>query len=248
MNICEFIQEKVAIGEFDDNVSAHLRICHECKAFADDLERFLSCDLPDAGEPPKHIDDAIRAAAADAAAANRFLSCALPDAGEPPKHVDDAIRAAGHRAAAVFAHGKRAAWGLRILIPAAAALAVCFLFIFAVMTGRQEVPATTAAATDATTETVVASGEGSASEKVEVAQAEDPAAAAVAAVEEPATAMETALADAPVEVSDWTGIAMEVELTQVSMELSNSMTTISLSDKDLLLAQLEADFAAYAEN
>ena len=68
MNICEFIQEKVAIGEFDDNVSAHLRICPECKAFADDLDRLLTCTLPDAGEPPKRIDDAIRAAAAETAA------------------------------------------------------------------------------------------------------------------------------------------------------------------------------------
>ena len=74
MNICEFIQEKVAIGEFDDNVSAHLRICPECKAFADDLDRLLTCALPDAGEPPKRIDDAIRAAAAETAAANRTQS------------------------------------------------------------------------------------------------------------------------------------------------------------------------------
>ena len=196
MNICEFIQEKVAIGEFDDNVSAHLRICHECKAFADDLERFLSCDLPDAGEPPKHIDDAIRAAAADAAAANRFLSCALPDAGEPPKHIDDAVRAAGHRAAAAFARSKRAAWSLRILIPAAAALAVCFLFYFN-PAGKQQPLAVPTQATAA---------------------------------------------------ADWTGAVMDGELTQVTMELSNSMSDLSLSDTDLLIAQLEADFAAYAEN
>jgi hypothetical protein len=32
------------------------------------------------------------------------------------------------------------------------------------------------------------------------------------------------------------------------MELSSSLTNLSLSDTDLLLAQLEADFAAYAEN
>ena len=232
MNICEFIQEKVAIGEFDDNVSAHLRICHECKAFADDLERFLSCDLPDAGEPPKHVDDAIRAAAADAAAANRFLSCELPDVGEPPKHVDDAIRAAGHRAAAVFARSKRAAWSLRVLIPAAAALAVCFLFIFA-MTGRQEAPVTTAVVPEAPAPAVVA---------------EEVPATTVATVEETASVLENVLAEVPVEVGDWTGAVMDGELTQVTMELSNSMTTLSLSDTDLLLAQLEADFAAYAEN
>ena len=95
MNICEFIQEKVAIGEIDDNVSAHLRICPECKAFADDLDRLLTCALPDAGEPPKRIDDAIRAAAAEIAAANRLLSMELPDVGEPSKQIDDAIRSGG---------------------------------------------------------------------------------------------------------------------------------------------------------
>jgi len=196
MNICEFIQEKVAIGEFDDNVSAHLRICHECKAFADDLDRFLSCDLPDAGEPPKHIDDAIRAAAREAAAANRFLSCDLPDAGEPPKHIDDAIRAAAGRAAASYLRKNRMTKAFRILIPVAAALAVCFLFYFN-PAGKPEPLAVPTQATAA---------------------------------------------------ADWTGAVMDGELTQVSMELSNSMTNLSLSDTDLLIAQLEADFAAYAEN
>ena len=197
MNICEFIQEKVAIGEFDDNVSAHLRICHECKAFADDLDRFLSCDLPDAGEPPKHVDDAIRAAAMEAAEANRFLSCALPDVGEPPKHVDDAIRAAASRVAAAHARKNRMAKTFRILIPVAAALAVCFLFYFEPTSKPEPQPLTVP------TQTAVA---------------------------------------------DWTGAVMDGELTQVSMELANSMTTLSLSDTDLLIAQLEADFAAYAEN
>ena len=195
MNICEFIQEKIAIGEFDDNVSAHLRICHECKAFADDLERFLSCDLP--------------------------------DAGEPPKHVDDAIRTAGHRAAAVFARGKRAAWSFRILIPAAAMLAVCFLSVFVLMTGRREAPVTTASVPDTATQAVTE---------------------AVATVEKTEPVLENVLAEVPVEVGDWTGAAMDGELTQVTMVLSNSMDTLSLSDTDLLLAQLEADFAAYAEN
>ena len=46
MNICEFIQEKVAIGEINDDVSAHLRICHECKAFADDFEHYRWGELP----------------------------------------------------------------------------------------------------------------------------------------------------------------------------------------------------------
>jgi len=196
MNICEFIQEKVAIGEFDDNVSAHLRICHECRAFADDLDRFLSCDLPDVGEPPKHVDDAIRAVAAETAAANRFLSCALPDVGEPPKHVDDAIRATAARAAAGFVRRKRAANAFRILIPVAAALAVCFLFYFN-PAGKQQPLAVPTQATAA---------------------------------------------------ADWTGAVMDGELTQVTMELSNSMSDLSLSDTDLLIAQLEADFAAYAEN
>ena len=41
---------------------------------------------------------------------------------------------------------------------------------------------------------------------------------------------------------------MDGELTKVSMELTNSMTDLSLSDTELLIAQLEADFAAYAEN
>ena len=227
MNICEFIQEKVAIGEFDDNVSAHLRICPECKAFADDLDRLLTCDLPDAGEPPKriddairaaaadialenrllsielpdmeppkHIDDAIRAAAAETAAANRLLSMELPDAGEPPKHIDDFIRAAAALAAAANARRKRVAKAFRILIPVAAALAVCFLFFFDPMGGKQELAV--------------------------------PTQATVAA--------------------DWTGAVMDGELTQVTMELTNSMTNLSLSDTDLLIAQLEADFAAYAEN
>ena len=164
MNICEFIQEKVAIGEFDDNVSAHLRICPECKAFADDLDRFLSCDLPDAGEPPKHIDDAIRAAAG--------------------------------RAAASYLRKNRMTKAFRILIPVAAALAVCFLFYFN-PAGKPEPLAVPTQATAA---------------------------------------------------ADWTGAVMDGELTQVSMELSNSMTNLSLSDTDLLIAQLEADFAAYAEN
>lgn len=196
MNICEFIQEKVAIGEFDDNVLAHLRICPECKAFADDLDRLLTCALPDAGEPPKHIDDAIRAAAAETAAANRLLSMELPDAGEPPKHVDDFIRAAAALAAAANVRRKRMAKAFRILIPVAAALAVCFLFFFDPMTKSQQLAV--------------------------------PTQATVAA--------------------DWTGAVMDGELTQVTMELTNSMTNLSLSDTDLLIAQLEADFAAYAEN
>ena len=196
MNICEFIQEKVAIGEIDDNVSAHLRICHECKAFADDLDRLLTCTLPDAGEPPKRIDDAIRAAAAETAEANRLLSMELPDAGEPPKHIDDAIRAAAEQKAASNLRGKRMAKAFRILIPVAAALAVCFLFYFDPMGGKQELAV--------------------------------PTQATVAA--------------------DWTGAVMDGELTQVTMELSNSMSNLSLSDTDLLIAQLEADFAAYAEN
>ena len=194
MNICEFIQEKVAIGEFNDDVSAHLRICHECKAFADDLDRFLSCDLPEV-EPPKHVDDAIRAAAAEVAAANRFLSCALPEV-EPPKHVDDAIRAAAARTAASFARKSRMAKAFRIMIPVAAALAVCFLFYFDPMGKPQPL-----------------------------------------AVPTQATA-----------TADWTGAVMDGELTKVSMELTNSMTDLSLSDTELLIAQLEADFAAYAEN
>ena len=41
---------------------------------------------------------------------------------------------------------------------------------------------------------------------------------------------------------------MDGELTKVSMELTSSMSDLSLSDTDLLIAQLEADFAAYAEN
>ena len=193
MNICEFIQEKVAIGEINDDVSAHLRICHECKAFADDLDRFLSCDLPEV-EPPKHVDDAIRAAAAEVAAANRFLS-ALPDI-EPPKHVDDAVRATAALAASAFARKSRMTKAFRILIPVAAALAVCFLFYFEPMSKPQPL-----------------------------------------AVPTQATA-----------TADWTGAVMDGELTKVSMELSNSMTDLSLSDTDLLIAQLEADFAAYAEN
>ena len=228
MNICEFIQEKVAIGEIDDNVSAHLRICPECKAFADDLDRLLTCTLPDAGEPPKriddairaaaaetaaanrllsielpdvgeppkHIDDAIRAAAAETAAANRLLSMELPDVGEPPKHIDDAIRAAAEQKAAANLRGKRFAKAFRILIPVAAALAVCFLFYFDPIGGKQELAV--------------------------------PTQATVAA--------------------DWTGAVMDGELTQVTTELSNSMSNLSLSDTDLLIAQLEADFAAYAEN
>ena len=228
MNICEFIQEKVAIGEFDDNVSAHLRICPECKAFADDLDRLLTCALPDAGEPPKRIDDAIRAAAAETAAVNRLLAIELPDVGEPPKHIDDAIRAAAaetaaanrllsmelldvgepskqiddairaaaEQKAAANLRGKRFAKAFRILIPVAAALAVCFLFYFDPMGGKQE----RAVPTQATV------------------------------------------------AADWTGAVMDGELTQVTMELTNSMTNLSLSDTDLLIAQLEADFAAYAEN
>ena len=193
MNICEFIQEKVAIGEINDDVSAHLRICHECKAFADDLERFLSCDLPEI-EPPKHVDDAIRAAAAETAAANRFLR-ALPEI-EPPKRIDDAIRAAAALTASSYLRRNRVAKTFRILIPVAAALAVCFLFYFNPMSKPQQL-----------------------------------------AVPTQATA-----------VGDWTGAVMDGELTKVSMELTNSMSNLSLSDTDLLIAQLEADFAAYAEN
>ena len=48
--------------------------------------------------------------------------------------------------------------------------------------------------------------------------------------------------------ADWTGAVMDGELTHVSMQLENSMSDLSLSDTDLLIAQLEADFAAYAEN
>ena len=194
MNICEFIQEKVAIGERNDDVLAHLRICHECKAFADDLDRFLSCDLPEM-EPPKHVDDAIRAAAAETAAANRFL-CTLPDV-EPPKHVDDAIRAAAALTASTFARRNRMTKAFRILIPVAAAFAVCFLFFFNSMGNN---PQQLAVPTQATA------------------------------------------------TGDWTGAVMDGELTKVSMELTNSMSNLALSDTDLLIAQLEADFAAYAEN
>ena len=193
MNICEFIQEKVAIGEFNDDVSAHLRICHECKAFADDLERFLSCDLPEA-EPPKHVDDAVRAVAQDVAAANR-LHGVLPDL-EPPKHVDDAIRTAAAFTASANARRKHIGKAFRILIPVAAALAVCFLFCFNPMSKPQQLAVPTQ---------VTATG-------------------------------------------DWTGAVMDGELTKVSMELTNSISDLSLSDTDLLIAQLEADFAAYAEN
>lgn len=193
MNICEFIQEKVAIGEINDDVLAHLRICHECKAFADDLDRFLSCDLPEV-EPPKHVDDAVRAAAAETAAANRFLR-ALPEI-EPPKHIDDAIRAAAARTASSYLRKTRMARAFRIMIPVAAALAVCFLFYFEPMSKPQPLAVPT--------QTTVA--------------------------------------------ADWTGAVMDGELTKVSMELSNSMSDLSLSDTDLLIAQLEADFAAYAEN
>ena len=223
MNICEFFQEKVAIGEINDDVLAHLRICHECKAFADDLERFLSCDLPEV-EPPKHVDDAIRTAAAEAADVNRFLSAlpeieppkhvddairafaqdiatanrlhrALPEI-EPPKHIDDAIRTAAAFTASANAHKSRMAKAFRILIPVAAALAVCFLFYFEPMSKPQPLAV--------------------------------PTQATVAA--------------------DWTGAVMDGELTKVSMELTSSMTDLSLSDTELLIAQLEADFAAYAEN
>ena len=193
MNICEFIQEKVAIGEINDDVLAHLRICHECKAFADDLERFLSCDLPEV-EPPKHVDDAVRAAAAEVADVNRFLS-ALPDM-EPPKHIDDAIRAAAALTASSYVRRNRISKTFRILIPVAAALAVCFLFYFNPASKPQQL-----------------------------------------AVPTQATA-----------AGDWTGAVMDGELTKVSMELTNSMSNLSLSDTDLLIAQLEADFAAYAQN
>ena len=194
MNICEFIQEKVAIGEINDDVLAHLRICHECKAFADDLERFLSCDLPEV-EPPKHVDDAVRAVAQDVAAANR-LHRALPEI-EPPKHVDDAVRAAAAFTASAYARKNRMKKAFRVLIPVAAALAVCFLFFF------------------------------------------DPMATAPQQLAVPTQATAAA---------DWTGAVMDGELTKVSMELTNSMSDLSLSDTDLLIAQLEADFAAYAEN
>ena len=223
MNICEFIQEKVAIGEINDDVLAHLRICHECKAFADDLERFLTCELPEV-EPPKHVDDAIRAVAAETADVNRFLS-ALPDIEppkhiddavrafaqdvatahrlhsvlpeiEPPKHVDDAVRTAAAFTASVNAHRNRMKKAFRVLIPVAAALAVCFLFYFEPVSKPQPL-----------------------------------------AVPTQATA-----------AADWTGAVMDGELTKVSMELTSSMTDLSLSDTDLLIAQLEADFAAYAEN
>ena len=198
MNICEFIQEKIAAGEFDDNASAHLRICHECKDFADELDRFLSCDLPDAGEPSRDVEAAIRAYAAETAEANRLLSCELPEVGEPPAAVDAAIRAYAAKVSEKAAQRKsRFAKSFRIWIPAAAALAVCFLFYFDPM-GKQQEPL--AMPTHATV------------------------------------------------TGDWTGAVMDGEFTQVSMELTNSMENLSLSDTDLLIAQLEADFAAYMEN
>ena len=198
MNICEFIQEKIAAGEFDDNVSAHLRICHECKEFADELDRFLSCDLPDAGEPSRDVEAAIRAYAAETAEANRLLSCELPEVGEPSASVDAAIRAYAAKATEKTAQRKSGlAKAFRIWIPAAAALAVCFLFYFDPM-GKPQEPL--AMPTHATV------------------------------------------------TGDWTGAVMEGEFTQVSMELTNSLENLSLSDTDLLIAQLEADFAAYMEN
>jgi organic hydroperoxide reductase OsmC/OhrA len=84
----------------------------------------------------------------------------------------------------------------RVLIPVAAALAVCFLFYFEPVAKTQPL-----------------------------------------AVPTQATA-----------TADWTGAVMDGELTKVSMELTSSMSDLSLSDTDLLIAQLEADFAAYAEN
>ena len=198
MNICEFIQEKVAAGEFDDNVSAHLRICHECKEFADELDRFLSCDLPEAGVPSPKVEAAIRAYASEAAEANRFLSCDLPSVGEPPASVDAAIRAYAAKSTEKAAHRKSLlAKTFRVWVPAAAALAVCFLFYFDPMGSK---PQPLAMPTHATV------------------------------------------------AGDWTGAEMDGEFTQVSLELTNSMENLSLSDADLLIAQLEADFAAYMEN
>ena len=198
MNICEFIQENVAAGEFDDDVSAHLRICPECKAFADELERFLACGLPDAGEPSASVDAAIRAYAAEAAEANRLLSCDLPEIGEPPASVDAAIRAYAAKSAEKATRRKSLlAKSFRVWIPAAAALAVCFLFYFDPMGGKQQPLAMPTHATVA---------------------------------------------------GDWTGAVMDGEIAQVSLELTNSLENLSLSDTDLLIAQLEADFAAYMEN
>ena len=135
-------------------------------------------------------------AAAETADANRLLAMELPDVGEPSKQIDDAIRAAAEQKAAANLRRNRMTKAFRILIPVAAALAVCFLFFFDPMGGRQELAV--------------------------------PTQATVAA--------------------DWTGAIMDGELTQVTMELSSSMSNLSLSDTDLLIAQLEADFAAYAEN
>ena len=228
MNICEFIQEKVAIGEIDDNVSAHLRICPECKAFADDLDRLLTCDLPDIGEPPKRIDDAIRAAAAETAAANRFLSLELPDVGEPPKHIDDAIRAAAAEAAAAN----------RLL--------------------AMELPDVGEPSKE-TDDAIRAAAEQKAAANVRRIRMTKafriliPVAAALAVcflfyIDPMGGKQELAVPTQATVAADWTGAVMDGELTQVTMELSSSMTNLSLSDTDLLIAQLEADFAAYAEN
>ena len=110
----------------------------------------------------------------------------------------EAIRAYAAKASAKAAQRKSAlAKAFRVWIPAAAALAVCFLFYFDPM-GKPQEPL--AMPTHATV------------------------------------------------TGDWTGAVMDGEFTQVSLELTNSMENLSLSDTDLLIAQLEADFAAYAEN
>jgi len=230
MNICEFIQEKIAAGEFDDNVSAHLRICHECKEFADELDRFLSCDLPDAGAPSHDVETAIRAYAAEAAEANRLLSCELPEVGGPSAAVDEAIRAY----AAETAEANR--------------LLSCEL---------PEVGEPPAAVDSAIRAYAAKASAKAAQRKSGLAKAFRiwiPVAAALAVCflfyfdpmgkqQEP-LAMPTHATVA----GDWTGAVMDGEFAQVSLELTNSMENLSLSDTDLLIAQLEADFAAYMEN
>ena len=229
MNICEFIQEKVAAGEFDDNVSAHLRICHECKEFADELDRFLSCDLPDAGAPSHDVETAIRAYAAEAAEANRLLSCELPEVGGPSAAVDEAIRAY----AAETAEANRL---LSCELPEVG-----------------EPPASVDAAIRAY---AAKASEKAAQRKSGLAKAFRvwiPAAAALAVCflfyfESASKPQQLAVPTQATAAADWTGAVMDGELTKVSMELTNSMTDLSLSDTDLLIAQLEADFASYAEN
>ncbi|GEM_PF-4958162 len=167
--ICEKFLEQIVSGELTPEVCAHLDVCEECKALANDVQFFMEAPLP----PPART--------------------------VPPTAVDAAIRTAARTEAHAAEFRMRLRTMIRIAVPAAAAFAVCGL-LFLHNTERKN----------------------------------------------PYTA-ELSLPTQATLTGDWTGTEMDGRLAEVTFGLENTLDNMTLSEQDVLLAQLEADFAEYLQ-